>query len=137
MIAYFNKSLIEHLGKTKASGSFSQIGLSDYDIIQINTNNGLESFIKVLGDFDKSLCAEIITEKEANKRIQEHFIPQYEIVNEALMSISLNQKISDGNINLQDIQLGWSLNQQNQFLYDNGILGISKSQPRLFEEVQV
>ena len=136
MIAYFNKSLTEHLGKTKASGSFSQIGLSDYDIIQINTNNGLESFIKVIGDFDKSLCAEIITETEANKRIQEYFIPQYEIINEVLMSISLNQKISDGNINLQDIQLDWSLNQQNQFLYDNGVLGISKSQPRLFEEVQ-
>lgn len=133
MVAYFQNPLVEHLGRAAASGSFAGLGLSDREIIQIETEGGLESFIRVTGEFDGALCTELLTEQEANARIQQRFLPRYEVVNQALMGVSLNQKLSDGSLSLANMQPGWSLNDQNRFLYDSGVLGILKSQPRFFE----
>ena len=134
MVAYFQNPLVEHLGRAAASGSFAALGLSDREIIQIETEGGLESFIRVTGEFDGALCTELLTWQQANERIEARFIPRYEVVNQTLMAVSLNQKMADGSVDLAKMQPDWPLNEQNKFLYDCGVLGILRSQPRLFEE---
>ena len=133
MIAYFQNSLVVHLGQGAASGSFAPLGLSDREIIQIETAQGLESFIKVVGAFDESRCSQVMTEAEANALISQRFLPRHEVVNETLMGVSLNQKMGAGTVELDQMDPLWGQEEQNQWLYEHGVLGIRKTQPSFFE----
>lgn len=72
---------------------------------------------------------------EANKIIDDEFISTYTIYNEGLMSANLNQKVANGTINLDEMQPGWTPQQEAEWLYKQGISGIRASQkPPCFKE---
>lgn len=134
-VAYFEKSLLEHLGE-QARGSFIPLGLSNDDIIQTDNNGNLVSFIKIIGDFDKTKCTEVITETEANTRLKALYKPTYEITNPNVMSATMTALISNGTINVAEMKPEWTDQQENEWLYNKGVSGITKNMPdRFFVEV--
>lgn len=63
-----------------------------------------------------------------NSEIDNAFIPQYNIYNEGLMNANLNQKVTDGTIDLNEMLPEWTPQQESEWLYNQGVSGISKSE---------
>lgn len=68
------------------------------------------------------------TKEDFNKEIDRLHIPTYTIYNEGLMNANLNQKVSSSAINLDEMQSDWTPQQEAQWLFNQGISGIRKSE---------
>lgn len=123
-IAYFEKSLVEHLGED-ARKNFALIGLSNTNIRQFDGY----SFIEITGEFDSSKCTAVLTVEQANAKITELFIPEYFISNEAIFNASLNAKIADGTVNLDVLDEQRSQSSQYHWLQLQGVKGVGVTQP--------
>ena len=135
MIAYFENDLIKHLGEGVRNG-FLQLGLSNDEIIQAENEAGkLVSFIKITGDFDEEKCTEVLTEAAANEKLRALYKPSFVITNPNVMQATMTAKISDGSLNIAEMQADWSDGEENEWLYNNGVSGITKIIPdRFFAE---
>ena len=63
-----------------------------------------------------------------NQEIDRLHIPTYTIYNEGLMNANLNQKVTSGIINLDEMQPDWTPQQEAEWLFSQGISGIRKSE---------
>lgn len=71
----------------------------------------------------------ILESKEAfNKEIDRLHLPIYTIYNEGLMNANLNQNVTSGMINLDEMQPDWTPQQEAEWLFNQGISGIRKSE---------
>lgn len=68
------------------------------------------------------------TIQDFNTEIDNLFIPKYTIYNEGLMNANLNQKVTNGTINLDEMQPDWTSQQEAEWLFNQGISGIRKSE---------
>ena len=133
-IAYFENSLVEHLGDD-AGKLFSDIGLSNSNYRQVEHAGKLVTFIEITGDFDVSRCTRVVDAEEANAIIAASYVPTYSVANEAIFNASLNAKVADGSLNLDEFDESQSTSGQYHWLKLRGVKGIGVSQPpALFEE---
>ena len=125
-IAYFEKSLLEHLGDA-ARGSFEVLGLSNTEIRQMQDPQGnTVSFIGIMDEetFDSSKCTQVMTVAEANAKIAELFTPEYFISNETIFNASLNAKIASGGIDIDTLDESGTMSDQYKWFHDHGVKGI-------------
>ena len=123
-IAYFEKSLMEHLGED-ARKNFALIGLSNTNIRQF----GGYSFIEITGEFDSSKCTAVLTAEQANAKITELFVPEHYISNDTIFQASLNAKIADGTVNLDALDESLAISDQYRWLQQQNVRGIGTTQP--------
>jgi hypothetical protein len=137
-IAYFNDSLLSHLGEN-ARKSFELVGLSNSNFVQIQTDDGTKTFIEIVNSevFDTKTCTAVYTVEEANAKITELFKPTYSVSSETIFNVSLNGKISSGAIDIDQLDESVSYSDQLKWFHDQGVKGISVSQPpALFKETE-
>ena len=131
MYLLFNKNLIDVMGED-ARKDFYTVGLEISPKYQYTTSEGIKTIAKVLDQnkavkyFNHPDCQQL-TKDEANVKINEFHKFTYTVTNQALYSADLNKKIIDGTIRTDNIAPSWTLDQELEYFYDNGILGITKS----------
>ena len=130
-IAYFEKSLLEHLGDA-ARGSFEVLGLSNTEIRQMQDPQGnTVSFIGIMDEetFDSSKCTKVMTVEEANAKITQLYVPEYFVKSEAIFNASLTAKIADGSVELVTLDESVTMSDQYKWFHDHGVKGIGVSVP--------
>ena len=66
------------------------------------------------------------TKEEFDNYINQYYKIKYLVRNESLMNANLNQKIQEGVINLDEIKVDWTDQEELKWLYEKGISGIQK-----------
>lgn len=135
----FKKNLLQVMGEN-ARKDFLEFGLDIKPMYQFPQGEEVYTIAKIV-DENRAMGymvhpdCEVLSLMEANAKIDELYVPRYFVKNEVLMGASLNQKVLDGTISLDEMSPDWSEEQELEWLYNNGVSGIKKSlKPLYFNE---
>lgn len=133
MYLLFNKSLLEIMG-ANARKSFYSFGLEILPKYQFLVDGVTKTIAKILDEnkaseyINNSNCV-LLTLQEANSKIDELHMFDYSIENEAIYSADINKKVAESILDLALIDGSWTIQQELEWLYNQGIVGIKKSNP--------
>ena len=131
MYLLFNKSLLEIMG-ANARKSFYSFGLEILPKYQFLVDGVTKTIAKILDEnkaseyINNSNCV-LLTLQEANSRIDEFHTFDYTITNEAIYNADVNKKVSESVLNLSLIDGSWTIQQELEWLFNQGVAGIKSS----------